>query len=57
MNQIEKYCDRELNEMQEICKEVCIKTKFAPLKEINKIALIEINRELDIRKIRKEGRK
>lgn len=55
MANVEKLCDRELSGLREICKEICIKTDCATLKEINTIALIEINRELDGRKIRKEG--
>ena len=55
MNQIEKFCDRELQEMQEYCKEIA-KLSVIPrvAKDINTIALVEINRELDERKIRKE---
>lgn len=52
MTHIENYCNRELSELREICKKVCIKTKDISLKEINTIALVEINRELDKRKIR-----
>lgn len=55
MNHIEKFCDRELQEMQEYCKEIA-KLSVIPriAKDINTIALVEINRELDERKIRKE---
>lgn len=55
MTHIENYCTRELTDLRAICKEICIKTDCIPLKEINTIALVEINRELDGRKIRKEG--
>ena len=60
MNHIEKYSDRELIEMQEIAKDFFIhchaKYSTNNLKNILGIALVEINRVLDERKIRKEGR-
>lgn len=59
MNEIEKYCDRELNEMQCICTYIShnfIGENTKMMGDIYKIALVEINRELDKRKIRGEGR-
>ncbi len=61
MNHLENYCDRELAKMQEYCVSLC--TYSIPslhgnwIKEIHQIALVEINRVLDERKIRKEGAK
>lgn len=62
MNHIEKYCERELQELQEVCKMLSTTSsaqilKTQTLRTICLIALIEINRELDTRKIRKEGQK
>ena len=59
MNTIEKYSDRELQEMQEVCRYSWLKMdknskEEGTLSDIFQIALIEINRELDERKIRKE---
>ena len=61
MNHIEKYCERELQEMKEKClymtvqfstnKGVCL----AGWLDIYKIALIEINKELDVRANKKEA--
>ena len=57
MNHIEKFCNRELSEMQKYCKEIAKLSVIPRLaKDINIIALIEINRELDTRKIQAEGR-
>lgn len=56
MNHIKKYCERELKEMQGVC-EILTKSESETetmLSDISKIALVEINRELDERKIRKE---
>ena len=56
--EIEKYSDRELSEMQEYCVYMrnCFKsTSFGYPQEIHEIALREINRELDTRKIQAEG--
>ena len=50
---IEKYCDRELQEMQELCVYIvnaCGKLNIGFIGDIHQIALIEINRELDERK-------
>ena len=63
MNQTEKYSDRELMDMKDKC--LYMSLQFATSKgcctagwlDIYKIALVEINRELDARKIQSEGRK
>ena len=59
MNQIERYDLRELREMKERC--LYMITSFSAGKDccsgwadIYKIALVEINRELDTRTIKKE---
>ncbi len=51
MNQIEKYSDRELQEMKELCMKLIINTlkEHQEFKFIAEIALVEINREIDIR--------
>ena len=61
MNHIEKYSDRELMEMQEACSylsKTSLRTKQLEIPrligDIYKIALVEINRELDERTNRKE---
>ena len=60
MNHIKNYSDRELSEMKERCLYMITSFKLgndctSSWGDIYKIALIEINRELDERKIRKEG--
>lgn len=62
MNHIEKYSDRELQEMQEVSTNfyrhiIGMGTEEGGRRigDIMQIALVEINRELDKRKIRKEG--
>ena len=61
MNQIEKYSDEELGEIQRYCVSLCLYSIPSIhghwIKEIHQIALVEINRELDERKIRTEGKK
>mgnify|MGYP001616496166 FL=1 len=61
MNHLEKYSDRELEEIQKYCVGLCgysvPSMQRLWIKEIHQIALVEINRELDERKIRTEGRK
>ena len=57
MSDIEKHSDRELQEMQEYCIYVCKIISYRRggyFREIFEIALVETNRELDERKIRKE---
>ena len=57
MNHIKKYSDEKLQEMQEYCKEIArLKGLERLARDIHLIALVEINRELDERKIRKEGK-
>lgn len=59
MNHIDRYKDNELREMQELCVYVinsCGKLSIGFISDIHKIALVEINRELDERKIRKENK-
>ena len=49
--EIDKFCDRELQEMKELCLRLVMNTlrEDQEFKEIATIALVEINRELDIR--------
>lgn len=56
MTQIEKFCDRELTDLRDLGKNLCLHKDFRPIKDLIQIALIEINRELDERKIKREGR-
>lgn len=56
MNQIERFCDRELSDMQEICAYVCKQSNQGLVGDIYRLALIAINGELDLRKTKKEGR-
>lgn len=61
MNHTEQYTDEELQEMKERCLYMITSFKLGndfthhTWAEIYKIALIEINRELDMRKLRKDG--
>ena len=57
MDNLAKYCDRELQEMQEVCVILGKSETEKMLSDISKIALVGINRELDTRKIQAEGRK
>ena len=45
--EIDKYCDRELQELKELC--LLLISNTLQFKEIATIALVEINRELEIR--------
>ena len=57
--EIEKYCDRELQEMQQVCTNISqtfIGDNTRMMGNIYRIALVEINRVLDERKIQAEGR-
>ena len=56
MNHIGKYCNRELLDLQEVCKLISTTLSARTLSDICLIALVEINRELDTRKIQAEGR-
>ena len=56
MNHIEQYCTRELTDMQEICAYVCKQPNQGLVGDIYGLALIAINGELALRKIKKEGR-
>jgi len=56
MNQIEKYSDRELQEMKELCIKLINREpghyperEYRAFKTIAEIALVEINREIDIK--------
>ena len=57
--EIEKYCDRELQEMKELCVYMIRSFKQTAGNgisgEIYEIALVDINRELDVRAIKKEA--
>lgn len=55
MNHIAQYTDKQLQEMQEICTYISqsfVGDSVKMMGDIYKIALIEINRELDERKLR-----
>lgn len=58
MNNMENYCDRELIDMKERCLYMIVSFKSgkdccdSDWSNIYSIALIEINRELDLRKIK-----
>ena len=52
--EIDKFCERELQEMKELClyminSFLCEKDSYNGCSDIFKIALVEINRELEIR--------
>lgn len=67
MDNIEKYSDRDLESLKEVCtysyaemrkaSQGSQEVEEAMLSDIFQIALIEINRVLDERKIKKEGTK
>lgn len=56
MIRLGKYHEAELIALRDRAKKMCLQTEDIVLKEVLKIALIEINWELDERRIRKEGR-
>ncbi len=56
MNHLEKCCNRELLDLQEVCKLISTTLSAQTLRDICLIAIVEINRELDERKIQAEGR-
>ena len=56
MNHLEKCCNRELLDLQEVCELISTTLSAQTLGDICLIALVEINRELDTRKIQAEGR-